>query len=121
MPQARKGQSSFDSEFGCSLDFSSRTSSVYMRAGNAAPELGRRKKVGSTRLRQEANMLAGCTVLAAILLAIAASAMRLFPSFMAHLRMGLRLAGRSDFAMPRALQRGRARVIEFPLSRVASR
>lgn len=67
-------------------------------------------------------MIAGYIVLTAILLAIAASAIRLFPSFAKQLRIGVHLAEKRQAPRPRAVRPKRpARVIEFPLSRVAGR
>jgi hypothetical protein len=63
-------------------------------------------------------MTAGCFILGAILLSIGMAAMKLFPSFARHVRIGLLLAAGRDLAHLRLRQR--ARVIPFPTRRSAA-
>lgn len=63
-------------------------------------------------------MTPGCIVLAAILLAIAAFAVRSFPSFLMQWRIGAHLAERGSAQPYTTARKSRARVIEFPLRRV---
>lgn len=66
-------------------------------------------------------MIAGCTVLIAILFSILVLAARAFPDFVRRVRIGLNLAKShtSDGARPVEFRTGR--VIELPLSRISIR
>jgi hypothetical protein len=66
--------------------------------------------------RAEVLMVAGSIVLGAILFAIFALAVKAFPVFARHMRIGLRLAG--TWASERN-STGLARVIQFPARRLA--
>jgi hypothetical protein len=57
-------------------------------------------------------MTAGCITLGAILLSIGIAAVKSFPSFARHVRIGLLLAGGRDLAHLRLPRR--ARIIPFP-------